>query len=274
MLSAIFYPFTASAQDGSFSIHFIDVGEGDCILIKTSTNRCSLIDAGNLKSGHLLSGYLESLNISAIDYFIVTHPHPDHFSGAFFILPQFNTKNILTNGQDFSGLIASSDLYRWYNDLLSSSKKITEVRKGESFILDDLKFRVLWPAEPDKGSYNDNSMVLMLEYKNFKCLLMADATHVADSSILGNKKNYDVDILKVAHHGHTDGTSLEFLESISPEYSVITVDRKNRNGYPSKEVVGRLLKNGSKVLRTDQNGTIVFNIGKNGEIVNIKKEIS
>lgn len=94
-------------------IHFIDLyTEGDAILIQTHNNN-AIIDTGGLLSGYKLKEYLEKNNVEGFKYLIITHPHPDHMGGAFFIVPEFEIKEIFDNGCDLGD---NEDIYRWYKD--------------------------------------------------------------------------------------------------------------------------------------------------------------
>jgi len=272
LIFALFIIFPAAAESQPLKIHFLDVGEGDSILIEAPNGEKALIDAGNLITGSKVVKYLNKKNIYDLDHLIFTHPHLDHIGGAFFILQMIEVKNIYDNGEDLLALTKGSDIYRWYGDLVRKSNKYSVLEAGDSLLLGEVKLKVLWPPKPLIFSdFNTNSLVIVVEYKTFRCLLTGDLTIPGEKELLKDK-NLEADILKIGHHGFADANSEEFLKAVSPKISVISVNKDNIRGYPSSEVIERLRKIGSEVYRTDKNGNIVVSIEDDGGLsVKVKK---
>jgi len=268
LIFALFILSAAFADNQSLKIHFIDVGEGDSILIEAPDGETALIDVGNLITGLDVVKYLNKKNIYDLDHLIFTHPHLDHIGGAFFILQMIEVKNIYDNGEDLLALTKGSDIYRWYDDLVRKSNKYGVLEAGDSLLLGEVKLKVLWPPKPLIFSdFNANSLVIVVEYKAFRCLLTGDSTIPGEKELLENKNYIVADVLKVGHHGFVDASSKEFLKAVSPKISIISVNKDNIRGYPSEEVLTRLGKLGAKIYRTDKNGNIVIRVGERGEIV-------
>ena len=266
-LTVTFLLFVLPSSAAELKIHFLDVGEGDSILIETPQGKTVLIDAGNLITGFKVAQYLKNKNINRLDHFIFTHPDPDHIGGVFFVLQMAKAGKIYDNGEDIAGIAQAQDLYRWYVGLVRKNENYSVLKEGDTISLDGVTFKVIWPYRPFIFSdFNANSLVIMVEYKNFRCLLAGDLTIRGEKELLKKGKNLDADILKVGHHGSDDASSQEFLEAVTPKIAIISVNEDNLRGYPSVEVLEKLKRLGSQLYRTDRYGNIVVNISEEGEI--------
>jgi len=264
--------FCCSCSAANLEIHFIDVGEGDSVLIEAPNGETALIDAGNFITGSKVVRYLNNKNIYDLDHLIFTHPHLDHIGGAFFVLQMIEVKNIYDNGEDLFALARRSDTYRWYDDLARKSNKYSVLEAGDSLALGEVKLKVLWPPKPLIFSdFNTNSLVIVIEYRTFSCLLTGDLTSPAEAELLKKESRLRANVLKVGHHGSADANSEEFLKAVLPKISVISVNKDNIRGYPSKEVIQRLGEIGSEVYRTDINGDIIIET-EGDDRVTLKKE--
>lgn len=257
---AMFFAKLSFAQN-PLTLHFLDVDEGEVFLIESESGNI-LIDTGSLLNGYGLADYLRKNGVSRIKYLIITHLHPDHMSGIFFILPKFQIEKILDNGQ---ALNEDNDIERWYGMLVRGRENYAVLKKGSRLQLGKTYLEVLWPAQPDYDSYNANSLVIRLNYKdNFSCLFMSDADSSVEGALLTEGVCLKADVLKVGHHGYKDATSGKFLETVSPQLAIISVGPKNRLGAPSPSVLESLKNNGTKVFRTDINGSIVVVVDTKG----------
>jgi len=272
VIGILLYTFSASVGYGkneSITIHFIDVGEGEAILVETDNGKNILIDTGNIISGYALVTYLQKIHVTSLDYLILTHMHPDHIGGSFFVAQMLDVKNIRDNGEDISQDAVSPDLYdslyHWFNTLIRKNKNWDLLNAGDSFFVDDVNIAVLWPPQPFPfpGS-NPRSLVLMLQYNDFKILLAGDVPSYVEEELL--KKGYDLNahVLKVGHHGHHDATSEEYVKAVSPAVSIISINKNNIRGYPSSQVIARLQKHHSDIYKTYDDGTIIIKISEKG----------
>ncbi len=240
-------------------IHFLDVGQGDSILVKLPNEEILLIDAGTRSSGPYVVDYLKNHDIDKIDYLIATHPHEDHIGGLPEVISKFSVKtaylpNKTNNTKIFEQLLLS---------IKKNNIELIEAKAGVN-ILDskDLKLDILGPVK----SYNDinnNSVLLKLEYEDFVSLFTGDMEKKAELDVLN--KNINSDLLKVSHHGSDTSSSEMFLNAVNPKYAVISVGEKNKYGHPNAIILDRLNKNGSKIFRTDMDGDIIF-IYNDGEV--------
>lgn len=248
----------AFGQGAKLKLHFIDVGEGDAILIELANGKTCLIDTGNLITGFKVVKYLEKQGIRDLDYLILTHPDLDHIGGAFFILQMLEVKNIYDNGQN---LDKYSNIYRWYEELVRKNKNYKCLKANDILYADNVVLKVLWPPEPFQFSdSNANSLVIMLAYGKFRCLLGADLTVPAEKKLLEQEVDLKADVLKVNHHGAGDANSEEFLAAVSPKIAVISIDKANIRGYPAEEVISRLKKLEIQFYRIDVDGDIILTI--------------
>jgi len=254
------FAFAAEA----LKISFIDVGDGDAILIQTP-NQNTLIDAGGLLYGQKLSEYLKENNAVKLNYLIITHPHLDHMGGAFFIVPELPIGEIFDNGQDLDD---NEDIYRWYKKLIRRRANYHTLKAGDSLSMDGVSLGVFWPKQPNQHkSFNANSLAIMLKYKKFKCLFTGDFNQLGEKELLPEGLDLKANLLKVAHHGYFDATSSAFLDAVSPQIAVISVDADNLRGAPSEVTLKQLNERRVKVYRTDKNGNIVVTVQENGQFL-------
>ncbi|MDD5005689.1 MAG: ComEC/Rec2 family competence protein [Candidatus Omnitrophica bacterium] len=246
------------SEANELRINFIDVGEGDSILIQTPKDKAILIDAGNIISGFKVVEYLKEKGINNLEYLILTHPHLDHIGGVFFVLQMIKVSKISDNGENLDQLTASNDLYRWYEELVRHRNDYSVLKADDKFSIDGLNFKIIWPYWPLVFSdFNSNSLAVLLEYKGFKCLLASDLTAKSEEEILKRSDDYKkIDILKVAHHGSKDASEKDFLKALSPKIAIISVNKNNIRRYPSKKILQRLSELGSIIYRTDKDGDI------------------
>ncbi len=243
---------TPNKVSGEAIFHFIDVGQGDCILIQ-SDNKNILIDAGTSQSGSTIYRYLKKLNVDYLDYFIGTHPHEDHLGGAASVLSSIDTETVFLNGDS-----SSSFFYEKFIDTLIKKDITPEIPNTDCiYEIGPFRIRFLSPQK-DFGNTNDNSLVFTVEFGEIKALFTGDAERSVEAELLKNKRAIDADILKVGHHGSRYASSAVFLNAVSPSVSVIQCGEGNSYGHPHDEAVKRLEEISTSVLRTDVDGTIIL----------------
>lgn len=232
--------------------HFIDVGQGDCILVRSGDTNI-LIDAGTAQSGHIVYNYLTELGIDSLDYFIGTHPHEDHLGGAKSVLLSIDVKTVFVNSD-----ASPSYFYERFVDTLID-KEITPVIPNMDCIykLGPFRIKFLSPNK-DFGNANDNSLVVMIQFGDIKALFTGDSERAVEADLIKNNVNISADILKVGHHGSRYASSAEFLNAVSPRVAVIQCGEGNSYGHPHKEALERLSKIGAGTLRTDEEGNIIL----------------
>lgn len=239
-------------SENTAEFHFIDVGQGDCILIQGGGTNI-LIDAGTSESSSDICAYLRNLGIDYLDYFIGSHPHDDHLGGASMVLRTVDVGTVFLNGD-------SSSAY-FFEDFVDTliEKEITPVIPNMDCIYETGPFRIkfLSPTK-DFGNTNDNSLVTLVEYGDIKALFTGDAERAVEAQLLKNGQNLGADILKIGHHGSRYASSAEFLNAVYPDVAVIQCGKDNSYGHPHEEVLQRLSLTNAAVLRTDESGSIII----------------
>lgn len=246
---------------GQIKVHFIDVGQGDSILVQQG-KFSMLIDGGNAEDSDLVTKYIENKGITKLDYIIGTHPHEDHIGGLKSVIEKFKIEqiympNVKSNSQTFMNLIYS---------IRGKGLNIKEPISGNSFKLGEANCLILAPNSKEYKDTNNYSIVIKVSFGNNSFLFQGDAEALSEMEII--KKGYDLsaDVLKVGHHGSNSSTTSNYLNEVSPKYCVISVGENNTYGHPEEKILNRLKNRNIKVLRTDQYGTIVFTSdGKNIE---------
>lgn len=232
-------------------VHFIDVGQGDSILIQAPNGKSMLIDGGVKSAGNKLVTYIQSLGIKKLDYVVATHPDADHIGGLIAVLNAMPVSEFINSGKEHT-----TETYAQLLQLvLDKNIKYTEPTTGDLIALDShLKTRVLH-VNASSSDNNDASIVLKVTYDQVSFLLMADANTKLESLIASQ---YDVSatILKAGHHGSKTSSSLAFLQKVKPAATILSYGKDNSYGHPHGEVVGNLKAVGSKMYATAESGTI------------------
>lgn len=246
-------------------VHYIDVGQGDSILIQFPEDKVALIDGGTREAGEKVVGYIKSLGLKRLDYLIATHPHEDHIGGLPEVIRNFEIGKIYMPNKTANTKIFEELL----TEIENKGLKITIV-EGFKTIIDDenLKFVTLGPLKDSYSNTNDFSIVTKIEYGENSFLFTGDIEREAEMDLVEEGLEIKANVLKVAHHGSNTSSTIEFLEEVEPDYSVISLGKDNPYGHPHKEVMDRLNAIGTKILRTDELGDIV--IKANGKDITIE----
>ena len=258
----------------NLKVNFINVGEGDCILIEAPKKYNILIDGGGTPlsdfdvGGKVVIPYLRRKGINKINLLILTHPHLDHLEGLLAVLREFKVEMVLD-----SGLICNIPEYR---EFISNIKKegilYHQARAGDNFIFNNnLEIILLNPLYNsdfyNESDFNNASIVVKLLYKNTDFLFTGDIENTTENNLLIWQNILKSDVLKIAHHGSSNSSSLEFLEKVNPIITIISTG-KNNFGHPSEKIIERLKDKNIPVYRTDQNGTVI--IRTNGQEYGVK----
>jgi len=252
----------ASMPDSKLHVSFLDVGQGDAILVQTPAHQDILIDGGpSPKAIALELSRQMPFWDRTIDLVVLTHAHSDHVTGLIEVLERYEVKQILVPGMD-----SDSPVYNeWLNTIRDKNIATLEARAGQEIYLgEETTLRVIAPASillTGTGSdIDDNGTVMELAMGEVSFLLTADIRQEAEYELLNRRAIRHATVLKAAHHGSDTSTSDEFLAVASPQLTVISVGAGNRFSHPGDEVIGRLreYQGEDNILCTSEHGTIEF----------------
>ncbi|PLX25704.1 hypothetical protein C0580_01855 [Candidatus Parcubacteria bacterium] len=248
----LFLFFSINKKSDQLEVYFLDVGQGDAILIRTPQGQNILIDGG--PDNILLYKLSQALPWwdRTIDYMIISHYHADHYMAFPEILNKYKVKNILVTSHQ-----PNDSLYTVWQESLSDKNVSSQIVKaGEIFrIDDDLSWRVI-SADFKHEDFNDNSLVIRLSYREINFLFMGDLPTSGEERISKFDFDLESEVLKVGHHGSKYSSSDIFLSQVKPQLCIIQSGEDNKFGHPHKEAVARLESVGCKVKNTQNLGTI------------------
>lgn len=252
-------------QTGIMKVHFIDVGQGDSILVEAD-NSTMLIDAGDSNKRSVIINYLNAQRIKKLDYVVATHPHIDHIGGLDTVLNTYEVKNII--------LPDVLHTTKAYENLLNTIEKrnlsAIKAKVGSLYYLGSASFTILAPNSDHYEDVNNYSIVIRLCYGDSVFLFTGDAEKLSEDEMLANGRDLSADVIKLAHHGSAYSTSEEFIEAVNPTYAVISVSSDNDYGHPHSRTLNTIHRHNIKLYRTDRQGTIVFHT--NGTAISVNKQ--
>ena len=234
-------------------IHFIDVGQGDSILIQVN-NKNLLIDSGPALAKENLFNYLKSVNIKTFNYVIATHPHEDHIGNMSSIIRNYQVLNfyapkVTSNTKAFETMVESLSRKNLKINVIKENIKSIDLGKNT-------KVEFFSPNNSTYDNINNYSPIIKISYGKTSFLFTGDAEELIENEVINNNFNLKSDLLKIGHHGSSTSTSKRFFEAVSPKVSIISVGENNTYNHPTKEVLSTITP--SKVLRTDLEGTIII----------------
>ena len=241
-------------------VHFIDVGQGDSILVQFKDKNL-LIDAGPRSSSNDLLKYLKGINLTKLDYVVATHPHEDHIGGMPEIIKNFEIGEFYAPKKQASTKIFQTMV----EDLKKKNHKINVAKAGVSLDMDsDISVEMIAPNSSDYENVNNYSAVIKVTYKDTSFLFTGDAEKLSEKEILQKKYDIKADVLKLGHHGSSTSSSKEFLDKVNPKIAVASLGKNNDYGHPHKEIIKAMKDRKISFYRTDELGTIVLKSdGKN-----------
>lgn len=255
----------------NLEINFIDVGQGDCTLIRVN-NKNILVDGGGsmYEDGFdvgekTLFPYLLDRGITILDYIIVSHFDADHSQGLNYILENMKVKNVIISklGQE------SKEYDKFIKLALKQKSNIFYVKKGDLLKIGKSVIEILYPDNEiiNENIKNNNAMVFKLTWNDISMLFTGDIEKIAEEKLLnmykGNPEKLEAEILKVAHHGSKSSSINDFIKAVKPQIALIGVGKDNNFGHPNSGVIQRLDNINSKIYRTDESGEITLKINEN-----------
>jgi len=249
----------SSCSKKSFSIRFIDVGQGDAALVECN-GHYMLIDGGDKKSGEQVGKILKEQNIQKLDRLVISHFHDDHTGGLVEALKDIKIGLTISNSkEDITGELQ--------HRIQKADSEIIVPENGEIYYLEDAKIEVI-----DVGTGRENdSLILLVTYGKTTFLFTGDMGSQQVRQICNRYEDeiWNVSLLKVGHHGAENSTSENFLKILKPQYALISVGENNKYGHPSSQTLERLEQaNVKHIYRTDINGDII--VKSNGKKIEVK----
>lgn len=263
------FGFTEPNHANDLAVHFIDVGQGDSILIQTPTGDTMLIDAGEKGYEKTVCDYIDTYGDDTLEYVVATHPHSDHIGALDNVINAYTVSNVIMPRLQES-ITPTTAAYR---DLLSAVKKskakVISAKPGYTFALGNGVCTVLAPVE-QTDDLNNMSVVLRLDWGETSFLFTGDAETAEEKTILKSKYAdlVNTDVLKMGHHGSGTSSSAAFLKAASPTYCVISCGTGNDYGHPHTQTLKKLEKLQIDPLRTDLLGSI--RIYSDGQILTVE----
>jgi competence protein ComEC len=247
-----------TVSGGVLRVHYLDVGQADSEFIELPDGKTMLIDAGNKGDGSNVVSYIKNLGYSTIDYLVATHPHEDHIGGMAEVINSFAI------GEIYMPKVASTT-QAFENLLTTIQDKGYSINTAQAGVQIAPGINILSPGVgSDYGDeLNDWSAVISIVYGSKTFLFLGDAGSAPESTF-----SIDADVVKVAHHGSRTAFSNALYKEWSPDIAIISVGKDNSYGLPDEEVLQGLADVGTKVYRTDENGTIVLE--SDGSTVTLK----
>ncbi|MFN8674538.1 MAG: DNA internalization-related competence protein ComEC/Rec2 [Candidatus Sericytochromatia bacterium] len=278
------YSYEKIANWNKLKVVFINVGQGDATLIQTPKGKNILIDCGQSYEREVngkkiefdaakryILPFFKRQGIKELDKLIITHPDSDHIGGCNNIINSLEVKEVWDSGQKDDSKIYTSLL----ENILKKNIPLKIVNKNETFNEEKLSLSVINEIKPEiteeKSYNNNNSILLKLIYDKISFLFCADIEKETEFNLLEKKVDLKSTILKVPHHGSKTSSTEDFLEKVKPELAIISVGKNNVYKHPANEVLERLNKINTKILRTDLDGGII--IETNGDSFVINKSV-
>lgn len=275
-------------SDGKLTIHFLDVGQGDSVLVVFPRGKTMLVDGGGELSfaapntvdaqgsmndtaddepifsdrafsigEAVVSRFIWSLGRTRVDYVLATHAHADHIGGLTDVVRNLDVRQAVVG----YAVPDEPEFNRFARAAAERRTPLYSVAAGERFEIDGVAIEVLWPPPADGRevtSGNDDSVVLRLVYGSVSILLAGDIEQSAEDSLVRSGANVTADLLKVPHHGSRTSSTEEFIDAVNPSYAVISVGERSRFGHPHPSVVNRYLMREVKLFQTGRDGMVTL----------------
>ncbi len=273
VVTGLFYLSLVSKREENVSVHMLDVGQGDGMVVETRKHHAILIDGGSSSVKELatyrLIPFLLSHGYQEVEGVFLSHMDADHINGIVDILQdpyqQIQIKNI------YLADIEPKDDYQKVTEAAKGKARIIYLKEGDCCKIDGILFEMQYPAfqQEEFADANEKSMVLKMKYQNITGLFTGDAQASFEKRYIQNGEK--IDFLKVSHHGSKNATSEEFLKIARPSAAFVSAGIRNRYGHPSKEVLDRLNRGNVLLYNTQDCGQITMKITDESEMILGKK---
>jgi Predicted hydrolase (metallo-beta-lactamase superfamily) len=238
--------------ENQLAVTFIDVGQGDAILIEINKHYM-LIDTGTSEHRDKLISVLSARGIEQFDYVIGTHPHEDHIGSLAYIIKEYDINTLIMprkahTTRTFENIVA---------EIENQDMRVTLPVLGDKYLMGGAKFTIVSTGDGYGDNLNNHSVGIRLEYGDTSFIMAGDAERQAELDMSETGIYLGSDVLKVNHHGSGSSTTDDWIYAVMPAYAVISLGKDNTYGHPDKGVMERLENNGIKIFRTDESGDII-----------------
>ena len=246
------YASEAQQAGASFELHLLDVGQGQCVLVKAD-GHFMLIDGGGRASSSFVVSYLEQQGIEAFDAVAVSHYDEDHLSGVIGVLHKFPVEALAL--PTYAGV---GDLYNSMSTAaVSNGAAVVHAQAGWSFHLGDALVEVVGPVRNDYESENDRSLVFRITCGDRTFMVSGDAEVQSEQDMVDSGADLSADVYVAGHHGSATSSSEYFLDAMSPSYVLVSCGTGNSYGHPTADMLQRVKDRGIELFRTDLQGTVI-----------------
>jgi competence protein ComEC len=262
LMPTIWWP--VPRETGALVVTFLDVGQGDSIVVETPSGRTVVVDTGRGENPddmgrRVLVPFLRSRGITAVDELVLTHGDGDHVGGALSLLRSIPVRHIITG----KPALSAEEMQPLLTEVRRMKAGVQTVHRGQFFETPDgVRFEVLGPAEPVPAGFphpdNNHSVVLKVLFGRTSILLTGDAEAEAEADMVRSLRNLPSDVLKLGHHGSRTSSTSRFLQSVRAKVGVVSCGRGNSYGHPHPDVVRRASQMGMQLIRTDTMGTLTL----------------
>lgn len=258
------------ATDCPYSVHFIDVGQGNSTLIMSNGSNM-LIDAGETDKGGVVLAYLKAQGVKKLDYIIATHQHTDHIGGIKKMLDSDIEVDNIIMPKVPNKIVPTTYTYEKLLKAIKSNNINLIKADNKSYLLGDSKFETFVTNKTSYKNLNDYSVMTRVTINDKTFLICGDSSTKREKELIDTGADIFADVINVGHHGSRYSSSAKFLKKVNADYSVIQCGVGNSYNHPHEEAVKRLKKYTKTILMNSKNGTIVFEV-KDTLTAKIEKE--
>lgn len=245
---------SVKANDSNFTVYYLDAGQSDCSII-VCDDQVMMIDAGTYDQLGTIREALLSLNISTIDYMVITHQHDDHMGGAAGIIQNYDVKNIIMPKLSEVNMVTTYAYEELLTSISERNVNAIAAEPGYHFNIGTADIDIFSPSEQDKN-INNMSVVLKVVFGNTSFLFQGDAEKKIENALLKTDYDLSADVIKVGHHGSKTSSTAKYIQAVAPKAAIISCGADNTYGHPHSETLETLKNAGVDVYTTSIIGNI------------------